>query len=197
MSAAESSDVRNTGHLCEKICVTLLFLLFLAGAYTLFFIPMRMTGYTNPKFSVNGAYLNRFNNYTKINHTLSYNLLLNITLTNPNKKIDFEWSDTQVIAYYQNERFGLVTLIDRWTSIHQDPKNTTIFQNALIQGWKPLLFEEHVLPNATHHYRIDLVIAFHDKIHQSFAQVTCNLTVPLSFNVTSFDGFNTTKCSYI
>ncbi|KAL6293052.1 hypothetical protein ACE6H2_001194 [Prunus campanulata] len=86
---AESSDVRNTDHRREKICITLLFLLFLAGAYTwFFFIPM--TWYTNPKFSVNGAYLNRFNNYTEINHTLSYNLLLNITLTNPNKKIDFE-----------------------------------------------------------------------------------------------------------
>ncbi|PQP96682.1 hypothetical protein Pyn_22869 [Prunus yedoensis var. nudiflora] len=195
MFATESSDVKNTTHRCKKICIGLLSLLFIAGAYTIFFIHMR--GYTDPKFSVNGAYLNRFNNYTEINHNLPYNLVLNITLTNPNKKVDFEWSDTQVIAYYQNERFGVVTLIDRWKSIHQDPKNTTIFQNVLIQGWKPLLFEEHVLPNVTHHYRIDLVIAFHDKIHQSFAEVTCNLTVPLNFNVTSCDGFNTTKCSYI
>ncbi|CAB4263201.1 unnamed protein product [Prunus armeniaca] len=195
MFGTESSDVKNTSHLCNKICIMLLCLFFIVGAYTLFFISN--IGYTQPEFNVNGAYLSRFNNYTEINHTLSYNLVLNITLTNPNKKVEFVWSDTQVIAYYQNERFGLVTLIDRWKSIHQDPKNTTIFQNALIQGRNPLLFEEHVLPNVTHYYRIDLVIAFHDKIHQSFAEVTCNLTVPLNFNVTSCDGFNTTKCSYI
>ncbi|KAI5350253.1 hypothetical protein L3X38_003144 [Prunus dulcis] len=195
MFATESSDVKNTSHLCKKICIALLSLFLIVGAYTWFFIAN--IGYTQPEFSITGAYLNRFDNYTEINHTLSYSLVLNITLTNPNKKVDFELSDTQVIAYYQNERFGLVTLIDRWKSIHQYPKNTTIFQNALIQGRKPLLYEEHVLPNVTHHYRIDVVIAFHDKIQQLFAEVTCNLTVPLNFNVTSCDGFNTTKCSYI
>ncbi|CAL9006069.1 unnamed protein product [Prunus brigantina] len=54
-----------------------------------------------PEFSINGACLTRFN-YTETNHTLSYKLPLNITLTNPYKD-PFELIDTQVTAYYQKK----------------------------------------------------------------------------------------------
>ncbi|KAI5344444.1 PREDICTED: YLS9 [Prunus dulcis] len=81
-----------------------------------------------PEFSINGAYLTRFN-YTETNHTLSYKLPLNITLTNPYKD-PFELIDTQ---------------------------------NAVVQGWKPMVFEEPLLLNTTRLYSIDVVIAFKDK----------------------------------
>ncbi|KAH0991831.1 hypothetical protein GBA52_003314 [Prunus armeniaca] len=51
----------------------------------IFYICRSMRGtetYKVPEFSISGAQLNRFN-YTETNHTLSYNLTLNITLTNP------------------------------------------------------------------------------------------------------------------
>ncbi|XP_021830196.1 NDR1/HIN1-like protein 3 [Prunus avium] len=200
MFATESSDIEKIDNpilvIIEMIVFFILFvmaLVVIAGSCAYLVISLH-SGYKIPEFSINGAYLNRFN-YTETNHTLSYNLALNITLTNPNKKIHFNLSDTQVIAYYQNKKFGLMTLIDSRTTIHQDPKNTTIFQNALIQGWKPLLFEEPVLPNAAHLYSIDVVIAFQEKIGRMSGEVLCNLTVPQSLNGTSWDGFNTTKCS--
>ncbi|CAB4294555.1 unnamed protein product [Prunus armeniaca] len=49
-------------------------------------------------------------------------------------------------AYYQDQKFGLVTLIDRRTAFHQHPKNTAFFQNAVVEGWKTMGFEEPVLP---------------------------------------------------
>ncbi|TQD98984.1 hypothetical protein C1H46_015351 [Malus baccata] len=69
------------------------------------------------EFTVDSANVRQFN-YTKVNHTLSYNLTLNITLTNPNNIIYFQLSDIQVIAPYQNNRFGLVTLMNRFGLQH-------------------------------------------------------------------------------
>ncbi|CAB4299547.1 unnamed protein product [Prunus armeniaca] len=112
-----------------------------------------------PEFSINGAYLIRFD-YTETNHTLSYKLPLNITLTNPYKD-PFELIDTQ---------------------------------NAVVQGWKPMVFEEPLLLNTTRLYSIDVVIAFKDKNHEIGGEVMCNLNVPLSFNETSCNGYKPTKC---
>ncbi|KAI5352134.1 hypothetical protein L3X38_005025 [Prunus dulcis] len=173
MSTTKNSGIPNPCRPKDLIWVVPLFLICGIGTFTVIWIKGHL-GYKDPEFSINGAYLNQFN-YTETNHTLSYNLALNITVTNPNKKSHFELSDTQVSAYYQNERFGLVILIDRQTSFHQGPKNTTIFQNALIQGWKPLRFKEPVLPNAAHLYSIDVVIAFQEKISKRFGQVKYNL----------------------
>lgn len=58
----------------------------------------------------------------------------------------FKLIDNQVFAHYQDQRFGLVTLIDRRTAFHQHPKNTTFFQSAVVEGWKTMGFEEPVLP---------------------------------------------------
>ncbi|CAB4263977.1 unnamed protein product [Prunus armeniaca] len=87
---------------------------------------------------------NQFN-YIETNHTLSYNLTLDISLTNPCQKY-FKLIDNQAFAYYQDQKFGLVTLIDRRTAFHQHPKNTAFFQNAVVEGWKTMGFEEPVLP---------------------------------------------------
>ncbi|XP_020421235.1 NDR1/HIN1-like protein 3 [Prunus persica] len=151
--------------------------------------------YKVPEFNVTNAQLNRLN-YTETNHTLSYNLALNITLTNPNKKILFKLTDIQVIAYHQNKRFGLVTLMDRQTSFDQNPKSSSVFNNAVIQGWKPMMFEEPVLPNADL-YNIDVVIAFREKGAGLSGQVMCNLKLPLSFNGTSWNCYKTRKCSKV
>ncbi|KAI5322322.1 hypothetical protein L3X38_031394 [Prunus dulcis] len=151
--------------------------------------------YKVPEFNVTGAQLNRLN-YTETNHTLSYNLALNITLTNPNKKIFFKLTDTQVIAYHQNKRFGLVTLMDRQTLFDQNPKSSSDFNNAVIQGWKPMMFEEPMLPNADL-YNIDVVIAFREKGGGLSGQVICNLKLPLSFNGTAWNCYKTTKCSKV
>ncbi|KAL6290107.1 hypothetical protein ACE6H2_007617 [Prunus campanulata] len=183
----KNSEFREKMGLCLSVCTMV--------ALTLF-VCLSLEEPKGPEFSINGAYLTRFN-YIKTNHTLSYKLPLNITLTNPYKD-PFELIDTQVTAYYQKERFGLVTLIDSRTTFRLEAKNTTIFQNAVVQGWKPMVFEEPVLPNTAHFYSIDVVIAFKQKIREidytMSGEVMCNLNVPLSFNEISCNGYKPTKC---
>ncbi|PQQ13115.1 NDR1/HIN1-Like protein 3-like [Prunus yedoensis var. nudiflora] len=114
-------------------------------------------------------------------------------------KDPFELIDTQVTEYYQKKkRFGLVTLIDSRTTFRLEAKNTTIFQNAVVQGWKPTVFEEPVLSNTAYHYSIDVVIVFNEKNCEIVGEeVMCNLNVPLSFNEISCNGYKPTKCFQI
>ncbi|KAI5329431.1 hypothetical protein L3X38_028828 [Prunus dulcis] len=84
---------------------------------------------TVPKFSVDNASLTQFN-YTKTNHSLSYNLALNITITNSKKYIGLEYSDIQVTAYYGKTRFAFVTLVNETASFHQNPNTTVSFENV-------------------------------------------------------------------
>ncbi|KAH0991893.1 hypothetical protein GBA52_003376 [Prunus armeniaca] len=118
-------------------------LLFVAGICTL--VVCLTTSISRSYKNLNSVsavlIFNQFN-YIETNHTLSYNLTLDISLTNPCQKY-FKLIDNQVFAYYQDQKFGLVTLIDRRTAFHQHPKNTAFFQNAVVEG---LGFEEPVLP---------------------------------------------------
>ncbi|TQD98514.1 hypothetical protein C1H46_015762 [Malus baccata] len=193
MSETESPDIKNTG----GGVLLFLFVLF-AGMFALVMSRRHSESYKVPEFSVDGADLNQFN-YTKVNHTISYNLTLNVTLTNPNTIIYFELSDVQVTARYQNNRFGPVTLMNSSTTpFLQGPKNTTIFQNVVVQGHsKTLLFDRQPM-NADQIYNIGVEIAFREKFGRMCGEVICNLKLPLmSFNRTSWDRYNTTKCSKV
>lgn len=134
---SESSDKKNNSICdCKEILTVVPFAvcIFLGFMFLLF----TFKSYEGPKFSINDAYLTRFN-YTETKHTLFYNL----SLTNPNKGLPFDLIDIRVTAYYQNKTFGLV-------SLDQDPKNASIFHNVVVQGWKALVLDEPVLTNAAH-----------------------------------------------
>ncbi|XP_009352314.2 NDR1/HIN1-like protein 10 [Pyrus x bretschneideri] len=152
------------------------------------------SGYKCPDFTVNGAHLTQFD-YTESNRTLSYNLALNITLTNPKKKLFLGLIDVKVSAYYQDKRIGQVTLMDRSMSL--TPKNTTIFQNVIVQG-HDMLFEQYqsvTRPAAAELYSIDVVIAFQDMYTVQRGEVIYNLRLPLSSNGTYWDADKITNCS--
>ncbi|CAB4280399.1 unnamed protein product [Prunus armeniaca] len=151
---------------------------------------------TVPKFSVDNASLTQFN-YTKTNHSLSYNLALNITITNPKKYIGLEYSDIQVTAYYGRTRFAFVTLVNETASFHQNPNTTVSFENVAVQGQKLVLFAESVFNKYSSGtdagvYSVDLLIAFKETFVSGNA--ICNLKLPLGFNGTSTPGFEATKC---
>lgn len=193
MSETESPDIKNTG----GGVLLFLFLLF-AAMFALVMSRRHSESYKVPEFSIGGAYLNQFN-CTKVNHTISYNLTLNITLSNPNKIIYFELSDIHVTARYQNNRFGPVTLMNSSTTpFLQGPKNTTIFQNVVVQvRSKALLFDRQPM-NAGQIYNIGVEIAFREKVGRMCGEVICNLKLPLmSYNGTSWNRYNTTKCSEV
>ncbi|KAL6280806.1 hypothetical protein ACE6H2_017687 [Prunus campanulata] len=151
---------------------------------------------TPPKFAVENASLSQFN-YTKTNHTLSYILALNITITNPKKYIGLEYNDIQVIAYYGKTRFAFVTLVNETASFYQNPNTTVSFENVAVQGQKLVLFAEsdfnkYSLGTAAGVYSVDLLIAFKETFVSGNA--ICNLKLPLGFNGTAEPGFQATKC---
>ncbi|PRQ23157.1 hypothetical protein RchiOBHm_Chr6g0258251 [Rosa chinensis] len=76
------------------ICFSLSFLIF-----WLIFLPQE------PKFKVTNASLTQFN-FNNTNNTLNYNLAINITIRNPNKRVGIYYRRIKVIANYRNKRFS-------------------------------------------------------------------------------------------
>ncbi|XP_028946844.1 NDR1/HIN1-like protein 10 [Malus domestica] len=187
MSATESSP--SCAQICLAVFVTALLLMPFPVIIGLQIRTRnRMSEYKCPDFTMSGAYLSEFN-YTESNRTLSYNLALNITLTNPKKKLFHALIDIKVGAYYQDKRIGQVTLMDQWMST---PKNTNVFQNVVVQG-HDMLFQESVTP-AADLYSIDVVIAFQDENNDRRGEVIYNLRLPLSSNGRSWDADKTANC---
>ncbi|XVE96311.1 hypothetical protein REPUB_Repub02eG0210400 [Reevesia pubescens] len=63
------------------------------------------------------------------NNTLNYNLALNITVRNPNRRIGIHYDRIEARAYYEDQRFATQTL----TSFYQGHKNTS-FLNPVFRG---------------------------------------------------------------
>ncbi|XWS43352.1 hypothetical protein CRYUN_Cryun16bG0095600 [Craigia yunnanensis] len=79
------------------------------------------------KFHVTDVSLTEFNLTT--NNTLNYNLAVNMTVRNPNKKIGIYYDRIEARAYYEDQRFATQTL----TPFYQGHKNTS-FLNPVFSG---------------------------------------------------------------
>ncbi|KAE8689947.1 Protein YLS9 [Hibiscus syriacus] len=78
------------------------------------------------KFHVTDARLNEF---SLDNQTLRYDLAVNITVRNPNRRIGIHYDRIEARAYYEDQRLQSVPL----TSFYQGHKNTS-FLNAVFRG---------------------------------------------------------------
>ncbi|KAM1735433.1 hypothetical protein ACFX12_013907 [Malus domestica] len=160
-----------------------------------------------PKFTVSNASLTRFN-FTNTDNTLYYNLALNVTIRNPNKRVGIYYRRIQVFANYRKKRFANVTL--PLEPFYQGRKNTTTLNHVLVEGQQRVAFGEHDLSQfnsetAAGVYSIDVEIylrvkAKYGKVKTSdygSSNIDCKLKVPVSSNNTSVSGFNPTKCRNI
>lgn len=76
------------------------------------------------KFHVTNATLTQFS-YT--NNTLHYNLALNVSIRNPNRRVGIYYDHIETLALYQDVRFGSQTL----EPFFQHHKNTTVISTVL------------------------------------------------------------------
>ncbi|CAM8962688.1 unnamed protein product [Rhodiola kirilowii] len=150
---------------------------------------------TNLKFHVTDATLTEF---TLSNNTLKYNLALNLTARNPNKRIGVYYEKIEVRAYYEDQRFGAVPL----DSFYQGHKNTSVW-SPVFQGQNLVVLSGSDLNNFNAEklsgvYSIDLRV--HLRLKLKFGKlktmtmtpkIECVLMVPLSGNGVVF---HTTKC---
>ncbi|KAF5473928.1 hypothetical protein F2P56_005875 [Juglans regia] len=153
----------------------------------------------NIKFHVTDASLTQFN-LTATNN-LQYNLALNITARNPNKKIGVYYELISARAYYEDQRLGSSDL----EPFYQGHKNTSVLspvfvgQHLLVLGADELS-EFNVEKNAGV-YNIDVKLYLRIKFKVGKVKtwrfkpkVKCELKLPLSAKGTSAGGFKITKC---
>ncbi|KAH0971634.1 hypothetical protein GBA52_023790 [Prunus armeniaca] len=186
---------------CVFYNIVLCFLLSLL-IFWLIFLPKE------PKFIVTNASLTQFD-FSTTNNTLFYNLALNITIRNPNRRVGIYYNRIEAIAIYRKNRFALVTLTS--TPFYQGHKNTTTLQQVLVEGQQVVVFGEHDISKfnsetAAGVYSIDVQLAvkvrvrfgkFKTGYYTPSRNINCKLKVPLSLKQTSAGGFETTKCGNV
>ncbi|KAJ9181309.1 hypothetical protein P3X46_009449 [Hevea brasiliensis] len=150
------------------------------------------------KFHVTDATLSEFNFAT--NNTLYYNLSLNISVRNPNKKIGIYYDSIDARAFYGDQRFGN----DSLTPFYQGHKNTSILTPAF-QGQEVMPLGEGLTQfkqeTTTGVYSIDVKLYLRIrfkvgkiKTGKFKPKIECDLKVPLSANGTVTTPIETTKC---
>ncbi|XP_031502123.1 NDR1/HIN1-like protein 3 [Nymphaea colorata] len=154
------------------------------------------------KFYVEDVSLTQFN--LANTSTLHYDLKLNVSIRNPNRKIGIDYDKLEVAAYYADERFGWVQL----PGFYQGHKNTSILQTAF-KGQSLMVPGDSIAnifneQKASGSYYVDVKIK--PKMRFKIGQlkttkyspnVWCYLEVPLnSVNSSSpaTGGFTRTKC---
>ncbi|GLT90095.1 hypothetical protein SLE2022_080470 [Rubroshorea leprosula] len=145
------------------------------------------------KFHVTDASLTQFN--LTSDNNLHYNLALNITVRNPNKKIGIYYDRIEANAYYEDQRFATQQL----TPFYQGHKNTS-YLNPSFQGQKLVLLgadgvSEYNQEKNSGVYSIDVKLNLRVrfklgklKTWRFKPKIECDLKVPLNGSA------ETTKC---
>ncbi|GLT46366.1 hypothetical protein SLA2020_201260 [Shorea laevis] len=152
------------------------------------------------KFHVTDASLTQFN--LTSDNNLHYNLALNITVRNPNKKIGIYYDRIEANAYYEDQRFATQQL----TPFYQDHKNTS-YLNPSFQGQKLVLLgadgvSEYNQEKNSGVYSIDVKLNLRVrfkvgklKTWRFKPKIECDLEVPLSSSDGRLaGGAEATKC---
>jgi|UniRef100_A0A2N9GIX2 hypothetical protein len=188
------------GCLCEcifslifKLVFTVLILVGIAAVIFWFLVRPN-----NLKFYVTDASLTQFNFTT--NNNLQYNLDLNITVRNPNKRIGIYYDTIQASTYYEGQRFDTVSL----TPFYQGHKNTSLL-SQVFDGQKLVLLGTSEVSNFNSEksngvYSIDVKLNLKIRVKVGWIKIghfkpkiDCGLKVPLSGS-SSGGSFETTKC---
>ncbi|KAB2066196.1 hypothetical protein ERO13_A09G135000v2 [Gossypium hirsutum] len=176
-----------------KIIITLVIIIGLAVLiFWLIFRPNEV------KFHVTDVSLNEFN--LDVNNTLRYDLAVNITVRNPNRRIGVHYDRIEARAYYEDQRFNTQTL----PSFYQGHKNTS-FLNPVFKGEHLVILgadetAEFNEERASNIYSIDVKLHLRIRFKVGSVRtgrfrpkVSCDLKVPLNAaNAT----FSTTKCDW-
>ncbi|XP_010452556.1 PREDICTED: NDR1/HIN1-Like protein 3 [Camelina sativa] len=152
------------------------------------------------KFHVTDAKLTEFTLDPATNN-IRYNLELNFTIRNPNRRIGVYYDQIEVRGLYGDQRFGSSNI----SPFYQGHKNTTVVgtklggqQLVLLDGEDRKDLDEDVNSKI---YRIDtklrLRVRFKFGLIKSWRfkpNIKCELKVPLSNSTTSGFQFQRTKC---
>lgn len=150
------------------------------------------------KVYVDNVSLTEFN---LTDNNLSYNLKLDMSVRNPNKRVGIYYDRLEATAYYEGNRFGYTTL----PAFYQGHKNTSMLYPAFVGQSAIALASSGVSDfnqDASQGYfdvfvRVNLRIRFKVgpiKTNRYKPKFECDLRIPLSSNGSAAAGFTRTKC---
>ncbi|KAI4300565.1 hypothetical protein L6164_033931 [Bauhinia variegata] len=152
------------------------------------------------KYYVSDAQLTQFE-YNNNNSTLRYNLVLNFTARNPNKKLSIYYDKVEGRAFYEGHRLNDTDVITHMNSFRQYKKSTNT-TSGVFSGQQPLLLDSEDLSQFNEDkkrgfFEIDVKLYFRirfrlgDSISGDYhPKATCELKLPLNSTAT----FRPTKC---
>ena len=155
------------------------------------------------KFHVTEADLTQFEYHTN-NNTLHYNMVLNFTARNPNKKLSIYYDKVEALAFYEDARFSNYDVITHMNSFRQYTKSSSPM-SAVFSGHRVLTLDNEQISELNQDksdgvYDIYVKLNFRiryrlgDLISGDFKpKVKCDLKVPVPNNGT-LTFFQATKC---
>ncbi|ESW17792.1 hypothetical protein PHAVU_007G268800 [Phaseolus vulgaris] len=158
---------------------------------------------TSFRFHVTDARLTLFD--YAANSTLRYNLVLNITASNPNKKLKIYYDVVQANAFYGGVRFSTTDVNMPWNSYLQDKKSSNLF-SAVFSGEHVMALDRKQVSEFHEDekdgvFPIDVKIRFTIRFRlgdyqlgHSHPRGICELKVPFTSDGEKVAPFNPTKC---
>ncbi|PIA54378.1 hypothetical protein AQUCO_00900726v1 [Aquilegia coerulea] len=177
-----------------KVIISIIVILGIAAL--IFWLVVRPT---EVKFYVVGAELKEFN-LTNGNTLINYDLSMNITVRNPNKRVGLYYDQLDAIASYKGERFGWANM----PRFYQGHKNTTNLR-ADFSGQQLVLlntFEINQFNQDKNDRYFYIDVKLYSRIRFKIGalktrrvkpDIECHLRIPLVSNG-SFSMFETTRC---
>lgn len=185
--------------LCTCICQILITILIIVGIFAL--IVWLIFRPNTVKFHVTDAVLSEFN--INNNNTLHYNLGLNLTIRNPNKRIGIYYDKIEARAFYRGQRFRTIDL----QTFYQGKKNTTNL-NAEFKGQQLVLLGSDEMSKYNEDrnsgvYEIDIQLYLRIRMKFAFVKssrvkpkIDCDLKIPLKSNGTASAVYEPTRCDF-
>ncbi|KAK7337303.1 hypothetical protein VNO77_17869 [Canavalia gladiata] len=180
-----------------KILVALIVLAGLAGL--IFYLVVQPRSF---KFYLTEANLNQFE-YHSNNNTLNYDMVLNFTARNPNKKLSIYYDKVEALTFYEGARFSNYDVITHFNSFRQYKKSSSPM-SGVFKGNRVVVLDNDQLSelNRDQNERVyDIYVRLYfrirfrlgDVISRDFKpKVKCHLKVPLASTTTTL--FQPTKC---
>ncbi|KAK7396749.1 hypothetical protein VNO78_17907 [Psophocarpus tetragonolobus] len=155
------------------------------------------------KFYVTEAELTQFE-YDTNSNTLHYNMVLNFTVRNPNKKLSIYYDKVEALAFYEDARFSNYDVITHTNSFRQYKKSTNLM-TAVFSGNRVLPLDNEQISELNQDKSdgvYDIYVKLYFRIRFRLGdvksrrfkpKVECDLKVPFSNNST-VTVFQATKC---
>ncbi|CAI8602394.1 unnamed protein product [Vicia faba] len=159
------------------------------------------------KFSVKEAKLTQFNYTTKTNtHTLHYNLVLNFTARNPNKKLNIYYDAIEGHVSYEGTRFASTDVISLNSFGRQYTKTSSPI-NGVFSGQRVVVFDHDQVSDFERDknygvFRIDVKLYFTMRFRlgdfifpYTKGNIKCGIDVPFgSIGTKLMNAFEPTTC---